>query len=237
VTQTDPADLQKVFRVLDEKQQPLALPYVSLPIAQAVRLISTVGVQAIKARFLLVPQPDKTERFTLALSAADGLGARASSFYLADNIFPRPAKPVAPLRATDLELKLAATEPLPSAAKQVAHALAKSWLEAWGKVGRATGPAVTPALFATAYGPLRGYTFEMADFLAPIFRVPAFGQQEIRIYFGLHEYYRTAPDGTDGLAQTFSLAVRLWNPPTGKNDPIGSSEPIYDMSQPSPPNH
>lgn len=83
---------------------------------------------------------------------------------------------------------------------------------------------------------MRGYTFEMSDFLAPIFRVPAFGQQEIRIYFGLHEYYRTAPDGTDGLAQTFSLAVRLWNPPTsGMEGAPGSSEPIYDMSHPVPP--
>lgn len=130
VAQADPADLQRAFRVADDKGQPLALPYVSLPIAQAVRLVSTVGVQAIKARFVLVPQADKTERFTLALSAADGLGARASSFYLADNAYPRPVKAVEPVRATDLELKLAATEPLPSAAKQVAHALAKSWLEA-----------------------------------------------------------------------------------------------------------
>ena len=237
VAQADPADLQRAFRVLDEKGQPLALPYVSLPIAQVVRLVSTLGVQAIKARFLLVPQPDKTERFALALSAADGLGARASSFYLADNQYPRLHTAVEPPRATDLERRLAATEPLPGAAKQVAHALAKSWLEAWAKVGRAGGPPVTPDLFATPYGPLRGYTFEMADFLAPLFRVAAFGQQELRIYFGLHDYYRTEPDGQDKLVQTFSMAVRLWNPPTGKEEMAGSSEPIYDMSMPIPPGH
>ncbi|AMJ66789.1 hypothetical protein [Hymenobacter sp. PAMC 26628] len=174
----------------------------SLPIQQLVWLVSTVGVVFVRTRFLAIaPSDGHPARFALALFATDAAGKRLSAYYLAD--------------AEEAASALHAT--------QVPHDLVKAWLQNW-----TAAPAVTPVLFATAYGPLQGYTFDVGDFLEPLFAAQPFGDQTLRISFGLHEYYPV--EGP--LAQTFGLVLRLHDP---KKLEGGSDDPFFDMSKPCPP--
>ncbi len=187
--------------------------YASLPIQQLVWLVSTVGIVCVRARFLAIAHRGHPARFALALFATDAAGKRLSAYYLAA-AEDAPAAPL--LRAAQLQ------------ATQVPHDLVKTWLHHW-----AAAPAVTPALFATSYGPLRGYTFEVGDFLEPLFAAQPFGNQTLRISFGLHEYY----PAEGPLAQTFGLVLRLHAPrKQAEIDGGGSNDPFFDMSKPCPPN-
>ena len=177
--------------------------YASLPIQHLVWLVSTVGIVAVRTRFLAIAHQGHPARFALALFAADAAGQRLSAYYLAE------------------------TEEYPTRdalhATQVPHDLVKAWLHHW-----TAAPAITPALFATAYGPLQGYTFDAGDFLEPLFAAQPFGDQTLRISFGLHEYYPV--EGP--LAHTFGLVLRLHDPQKLAG---GSDDPFFDMSQPCPP--
>lgn len=179
--------------------------YASLPVQHLVWLVSTVGIAYVRTRFLAIAHDDHPTRFALALFATDAEGKRLSAYYLAD-----------------VEDDGSTLQQLP--ATQVPHDLVKTWLHNW-----AAAPAITPALFATAHGPLQGYTFEMGDFLEPLFTAQPFGDQTLRISFGLHEYY----PAEGPLTQTFGLVLRLHDPK--KLDGDGSGDPFFDMSSPCPP--
>ena len=127
-----------------------------------------------------------------------------SSYYLATTYWLRPFVP--PLRLA------------------VSDVLADYWLATW-----AAAPQATPAMFASNYGPLRGYNFDVNDFTSLLFGPEKLGDEELYLNFGLHEYYRTGPAG-DELAVTFGLVLQLASSKLG-----GDDDPVYNMATPIPP--
>jgi hypothetical protein len=180
--------------------------YVSFPIQQIISLVSTVGVRTIKARFLLAPDAGGQPHFTIALFATDGEGAgeRLSAYYVADEYWSGG-------NATG------------DTGEHIPSELAAIWLSNWQDV-----PDITPALFATSYGPLQGYNFDIKDFVSLLFVAQPLKDQQFRIGLSLHEYY--AANGDDSTTtQTFGLVNYLHS-----TSAISSS--YYDMSAPCPPN-
>ena len=190
------------------------VPYLSLPITRIIGLVSAVGVHQIKARLLLVPaKPGGTpQHFSLALFAADARGERVSAYYAAN-----PYQP--------------ATAPAPGPGGPLPAELAAIWLANWAEAA-----AITPALFATSYGPLQGYNFEVKDFVAILASAQPFGGQELHLHLSLHEYYAaTTSSETPTPTQTFGLVLQLHSPEQGAGPAAAGA--YYDMAAPSPPNH
>lgn len=211
-----------------ESQSPIAGPATSprlqalhLPLQQLVRLVSTVGLTRIKASFVALPDAGGTPRFAVVLSTSNDLGARASSYYLAAAY---------PLPAADADQPGPADQPAALALGATPGVLARTWRRLW----RQEGP-LTPALFASGYGYLRGYTFAASDFVAALAGVQTDDQGSLVVHFGLHEYYRPDPAAGDVLARTFGLILQLRN---ALKDQVGGDDggdPFYDMAAPCPP--
>ena len=223
---SDPASTVLAQSFLLGKNQSL-LSALRFPARQIARLVSTVGAAHIKARFL-IKVDDKTQlpHFTLALFATDALDARLSSYYLADDYWPPKHQPTAAP-----ENRIAEARPQPAAVRAVTRTdvpdvLSQLWITAWNAC---TG--ATPPLFASAYGPLRGYTFEVAEFTTLLRPVPLkyLDDESLLLEFGLHEYYRSEPQG-EVLVQTFGLLLKLES-----NKLQGGGDPYVNMGQPCPP--
>lgn len=183
------------------------LQHVSLPLDRLIGLVSTVGARFIKVKFGIV-QDDVSgaPHFTLILFAADNEHNRLSSYYVSDEYWTGAASP--------------APGPLTI---EVPTTLADTWLSNWHAV-----TTVTPELFQTAYGPLQGYTFDLGDFLDPLRHLPG-ANSELRLRFGLHQYFRPGPGGSDVEARTFGLVLQLH----AAGQP--ATEPFFDISMPCPP--
>lgn len=205
--------------VLNKKDVLASLTFPSLQIA---RLVSTVGAMTIKARFLIMYDARAQPHFTLALFATDALDRRVSSYYLADAYWlpkqPRPASSPAakPLPVRQSRIRALARYDMP-------NVLTDRWLAAWGKVTR-----VSPAFFATSYGPLRGYSYGVEEFVALLRDVELQGDENIILEFDLHDYYQSEPRG-EVLVHTFGLL--LWTA-AGKMD--DGTEGV-NMGTPCPP--
>ncbi|QKG54328.1 hypothetical protein [Hymenobacter sp. BRD67] len=185
------------------------LTYVKFSLQTIVWLLSTVGARSVKAQFLLKPDADlKQSHFTLALYATDALNGRISAYYLADN---------------------QTSSDQPPFNDQIPHDLVKAWLQNW-----TAAKQVTPAMFASSYGPMEGYSFDIADFMDPLFAARTYDNKEMHIGFGLHEHYPAS--GTE-LKQTFGLVIRIYKTTQTaarvQDDP--SDEPFFDLSHPFPP--
>jgi hypothetical protein len=205
---TDTTMLNQCFRAGEQK-----LAYVTFPALQIARLVSTVGAQHIKARFLVATETRGEllfPHFTLALFATDDLNARLSSYYLADAYW-------------------ASQPPVPIPNAVVPNVLVDYWLNNWARE-TAGDQGVTQAMFNSPYGFLRGYTFELDDFMTPLSQAKNLEEATLKISFGLHEYYHTGTDGQDVLATTFGLVVQYLN---GMGDPL--DDPSFDMARPCPP--
>jgi hypothetical protein len=199
-TVAEPSALQHAFRSGPANE---LLLYAGFSIEQIAQLVSTVGATHINARFLVLAGSTSTPVFTLALYASNSLKTRLSAYYVGASGSSAGAEP----------------------GIQVPHALAKSWIDRWAGVKETS---VTPALFATQYGPLRGYTFQIDDFLDTLFDLTTLdGSNVLRANFGLHESYGT----DDTLQQTFGLILRTY---TTAGTPT-STRPLYDMTMPCPP--
>ncbi|MDO7851683.1 hypothetical protein [Hymenobacter convexus] len=185
--------------------------YVSFPISRVVELVSAVGAQQVKARFVLLPAGGQ-KKFSLVLFAADDTQqaeGRKSAYYLAEPSWTSAA-------GSQL-------------GEAVPDSLAAVWLNNWQSAA-----GVAPALFATPDGPLEGYNFDLKDFVKPLFTDQPYDKQEIRLWLGLHNYY--SPANLDSLTQTFGLVVRRYDPlsAVGKGD---DGDLFYDLSFPCPPVH
>ncbi len=213
---TDGHTLHESFLGLNQEK----VNAITFPLQSIVELVSVVGVHHIKARFLI--QPDEvtgTPHFTMALFAADELGKRLSSYYVADaHWLGAPAAP-APL--------LAPTATAPSTVgHQIANVLAHKWAQGWVNAQR-----VETAMFDNAYGPLNGYTFEMGDFMAPMFKLTSLDDaSKLQVNFCLHEFSRPTLGG-DQRAMTFGLTVQVV---TKSFFGIEWGD-IFDISKPCPP--
>lgn len=211
VESTDATALQQCFAPAAggaDATKPTKLLALSVPLPQVVRLVSTVGATHIKASFLGLPAAGGgPARFGLALAASNSLGARVSSYYQAAAY--QPAAPGEGLTGA------------------VPNLLVQRWRQLWQQAAQ-----VEPAMFAGAYGPLRGYTFELDDFVTALTTATSPDRGQLVLYFGLHEYYRPDPAAGDLLAQTFGLILQLRG---AGQDQAGGGDPFYDMSAPCPP--
>ena len=233
----DRAASDEVERLFQAKGK-LRQNYVSFDLTDSiVNLLSTVGIRKVVARFVLLPTDvaDDNPRFRVVLYAADGLVGRISAYYLGATVWVAAPK-------ADEQF----AEPLPGeGAGQVAFSVAKFWLQAWA-TPKPTDPQLevrlSPLMFMTSYGPLQGYTFELSDFMGPLFiPAPKAGTTEVlalRLYFGLKSYYPAYPENLEHPHQTFGLVVRLFKLDIKDTDGTGGSDtggPSYDMAQSNPP--
>ena len=229
---SDPAgtELAQSFRL---GKDPQLLSQVSFPALQIARLVSTVGAVTIKARFLIIRDDKQQPHFTVALFATDSLDARLSSYYLADEYWKKPTQPQGAVGAAEENTAASARpRPVPSVAPartEVPTVLASFWLNRWGALTQ-----VTPALFATTYGPLRGYTYGVDESVIPLRQLgnsnwEALKHETLLLEFDLHEYYRTEPQG-DVLGHTFGMLLRLESTKLG-----GVAGGGVNMANPCPP--
>lgn len=208
------------------KKQSL-LASVRFPARQIARLVSTVGAAHIKARFLMkVDEKTQLPHFTVALFATDALNARISSYYIADEYWlllekalAAPNAAVAPAQSQPNTVRVLTRTDVPDVLSQL-------WVRAWSAT-----TVATPPLFATTYGPLRGYTFDVDEFanvLRPV-QLKNINTEYLLLEFALHEYYRAEPQG-DVLIQTFGLLLLL------QSHKIRGGDGAYvNMAKPCPP--
>jgi hypothetical protein len=216
--------------------------FVRFPLQDIVWLLSTVGARRVKAQFLVKPDEGVDAdplrpRFTIALFATDALDGRISAYFLGNNLAPKSSKIDEQVEenSSDTEHSLQDTA---TVGGQLPHGLAGVWLKNWLNLD-----TVTSDLFTTNYGPLQGYVFDMDDFLDPMFFSQGFfnnpddaQKYELRVGFGLHEFYPAFPDNAP-RKQTFGLLLRIYDKATDKVmlAADGSDNPFYDISTTNPP--
>lgn len=202
------------------------------------QLVSTVGIAGVMASFVLLPKKDcdGLPRFRVVLSAVDALGGRISAYFLGAATWYAPPKSYGESQGdTHSHLRAATAGPVP-------YNLIRGWVLDWAAA--ALTQQLDPAMFATHYGPLSGYRFELSDFLNPLFTAGTFGSKLLQVNLGLKSYYPAYPDNPPRLAQTVGLVVRLYagpepaDPVTMMPDKDGGGEgggPSYDMGSTQPP--
>lgn len=222
-----PAEVQALFQAsapaINQYQVSASFGLTSTPTdpSYLVAMLSTPGIAQVAARFVLLPPAEvgvdkpAAPRFRLVLYAADQRGARLSAYY-----------------QSDANWQTVEPQQLAAVGGLVPYNLIKGWLNGWTTA--ATTQQLRPALFATAYGPLQGYNFDLGDFLDPLFAAKTFTNQRLFLRFGLKAYYPAYPESLAAPAQTFGLVVRLYSP-SDEADGDELSGPSYDMSKPYPP--
>jgi len=224
VESADPTALRRSFEATTPGPagQPRRLRALSFSLRQLVQLVSVVGAARFKARFVLLPaaEPAGAARFALVLAAINALGARVSSYYLAEEYA---------LPAAEDDLTVRADEAATLALGAVPAVLAREWARHWRRA-----PQVEPAQFASAYGYLRGYAFELSDLVAVLAGVQSPAAGHLVLHFGLHEYYHPGPAAGDSLVQLFGLLLQLRGADKGRFSD-GGGDPSYDMATPCPP--
>ncbi|MVN78095.1 hypothetical protein GO988_17330 [Hymenobacter sp. HMF4947] len=268
--------LRRSFQPTNDKKSRTLL--VTFPLEHIIFLVSTVGASYIEARFLLMNSEEenassKRARFTVALFATNAQGTRVSAYYVSNEDVEthKPLATEVPKVQGEATLllenqllstgEMASVADSPDAAEQVPHHMVSKWLYNWRHAD-----AITPALFTTNYGPLEGYRFSLADFREPLFNaLPLVHDKKryynLRVNFGLHEYYSAVQDSTEPT-QTFGLVLRLHELPivatqattvtttstrsstsreleslTAEEADDEVSESFFDMSTPCPPGH
>ena len=219
VVSTKADELEKCFRLAGAGENIHCVYFSALQIAQ---LVSTVGAQNIRGRFLIIRDDANYPHFALALFATDDLNGRLSAYYVSHNYWALAS-------GSPADLNVFAPVLLPDA-------LASYWQQNWSPEGE--DPVATPAMFNSTYGYLRGYTFALDDFLKPLAYIPAGTSMQqaapIRINFGLHTYYPATSNGEE-LRSTFGLMVSYVCPPKPGADDIEDTEVFYDLANPCPP--
>lgn len=268
---SDPAtdDLSQYFTAAEDDKTKLLTDRVLFPAGSIAQLVSTVGASTIKARFILMPvTPGSSHlRFSLVLFATDSFNTRLSSYYVSEPYWEGNKGAGYLLKKIETYLasgnsylvdgELDPNSPVPFEGA-VPDALATSWLFNWylAAMTVTAGGKLPSALFNGAYGFLRGYSFDLEDFLAPLRKLSAFllienPDSPVAVKLGLHEYSYASPNGGDIDTKTLGLIVQY---PTGsfqgkdKNATADSSfattnvsdsgidDPLYyDMSSPCPP--
>jgi hypothetical protein len=170
-------------------------------------LLSTVGAQRIKARFILKEDECEGNIFSLVLYATDALDGRVSAYYMAQHM-PAPTAPTSKATASEPESdelveNVEVFGQADDLGNQIPNQLVHTWLNNWKEASLATAD-----MFGSSYGPLTGYTFDIADFLNSFFYTTSDTTKELLILFGLHQHYPAFPDCYT-LKQTFGLVLRI----------------------------
>lgn len=232
------------------------LQYAAFDFQSIVWLVSTVGARRIQAQFVLVPENQEEDGkhtpayFSIVLYAVDAMGGRISAYYLGNNTFTPSTPATNPSLGKAMDAERFSTDPSSLGGGPVAFDLAKIWLTNW--TGQQT---ITRHLFSSNYGPLQGYTFELDDFMDPLFYSQKFkATQVLHVGFALHEYHAAFPKhDEEALTRTFGLVLRVYG--TVETDTTGDAldskqatwayatdvyddgpgQPFYDLSHPYPP--
>lgn len=227
VGKDDSTELGESFRLKGATENIKCVYFSALQIAQ---LVSTVGAQNIKARFLVERQNIdgySYPHFSIALFATDDLNGRLSAYYVSQRYWLLADG--TPENTPVLDVYKPVLLP---------DALATYWQNNWSPAGK--DPLATQEMFDSTYGYLRGYTFELDDFLRPMMQIPPEtliqDAAPIRINFGLHQYYPATPNADGTLNNTFGLLVSYASYPNGTNqNPDDDQDLFYDLANPCPP--
>lgn len=202
------------------------LPAVYFPVMQIVELVSAVGVQSIRARFVVLRDANQQLRFTVALYAVGADGTVLSSYYLANRYWPKTTSPVphanSGSRVSGLRLSRSVSKNV------IPKALASYWVDNW------TGSRypTKPDLFTSAGQPMQGYNFSVSDFMDPLRGLNNFGNQLLAMNFCLHTFLNF--NGTvDAPVASLGLLLQMTN--TTEKDEAGTEDELYDVAHPSPP--
>lgn len=217
--QPDAAALKGVF--LDHGQLVTGVGFSMTQIAQ---LVATVGAAYIKVRFLIKPADLLgAAQFSLALFATDLLGARVSSYYKPQKVYTGASAFACPSQPG-----------IPTVHKnQLHYVLAERWRQNWAATGDSD---MKLDYFDSHYGPLRGYTYELNEFVALFLLLEKLEDASLQVHFVLHDYYRFDPKtSTDTLAKTFALALRLKRKKEDGDMVDDIDDPILDNGAPCPP--
>lgn len=180
-----------------------------LPAAEIMHLVSAVGTVTIKARFAIRPLAG-LPAFTVMLFGADANNKPTTAYFAA----------IAGVKPADSAAVAAAAEgPVP-------ECLALEWITNWEQVTQ-----IDRTQFKAPDGPLRGYTFRLADFLDTLFPLSAVTGEYLRISFALHKYYKPGPVA-EAAAATFGLVLSMTTDPFARKVATGSL--FYDISMPCP---
>lgn len=198
------------------------------------QLVSTVGAVRIKARFILLPAPAQPggQQFSLALFATDSLDTRISSYYVPETAYTDTVPFIAPTRPGQLTAHK----------NQVHYVLAERWRQNWAARQNQTElSGILHSLFETHYGPLRGYTYELSEFMVlfQLLKVLNDGSM-LRISFVLHDYYQPDPATSgDELTNTFALVLQIQRSSSQADDFYSDykdgDDPITNNGSPCPP--
>lgn len=269
-TVSDPAtkDLSEYFTVGQLDSIKLLTDRINFKAGSIAQLVSTVGASNIKARFILQPTTDAIEKkhFTLVLFATDAFNTRLSSYYMAEPYWLDTAATetllheveayVASGAVYNMDGVLDAALPIEFQGA-VPDALAMTWVANWYLASlnvTINQGLLAPGIVNGSYGFLRGYTFDLKDFLAPLQQVSNFlvlnePDTLIAIKLGLHAYSYANPNGDNVPTQTLGLIVQYPTGALGKTEEsinatedettsVGSIDDdsvFYDMSAPCPP--
>ena len=204
----------------------------SFTATQIARLVSTVGATIIKARFLIMNDKKGLPHFTLALFATDTLDKRVSSYYVAEPYWllqtPRRDETLASKAAPTRFGRIRAV-----ARYDVPNVLAAFWQQ-WAAV-----KVVVPEMFASNYGPLRGYSYGIEEFVGLLRELGSLDDEKIVLEFDLHEYYRSMPQG-DQLVHTFGMLLwtekgKMLHDANSKGNTGGDDPEGVNLGSPCPP--
>lgn len=186
------------------------LTHVYLTAEDVIHLISTVGTVTVKARFAIQPV-DGQPTFTVILFGADARNTRTTA-YLAATV-PGAKSPVRHVAVAE--------GPVP-------NCLAMQWITNWQQQPE---KKIDRTLFEAPDGPLRGYTFLLADFLDTLFPLTEITGEYLRLSFALHQYYKPGPVA-EAAAATFGLVLDMSITPTLRD--LEAGDLFYDISMPCP---
>lgn len=198
------------------------------------QLVSTIGAVRIKARFILLPALNQPggQQFSLALFATDSLDTRVSSYYVPEVTYTDTATFIAPTRPGQLAVHK----------NQVHYVLAERWRQNWAARQSQTDSSESlHDLFETHYGPLRGYTYELSEFIVLFQLLKALNDGSmLRISFVLHDYYQPDPTTSgDELTNTFALVLQIQRSGLKADgcydDYMDGDDPITNNGMPCPP--
>lgn len=204
------------------------LPAVYFPVMQIVELVSVVGVQSIRARFVVLRDGQQQPRFTVALYATAADGTVLSSYYLANRYWLLQAgSPVPRSSARPLTVVLNLGS---SVSKNVVpKALASYWVNNWANQKRYP---TSPELFTSAGQALQGYNFLVSDLVDPLRGINEYGNQLLAMNFGLHTFLHSTGK-TDAPIATLGVMLQMTG--TTEKDEAGAGDDSFNMVVPSPP--
>lgn len=196
----------------------------TFPVMQIAELVSAVGVQTIRARFVVLHDANNNLRFSVAMYTAGANDTVLSSYYLARRYWlPQASSVSAYVRPAPLRLNQDAPK------HALPKALADYWVASWADAKRYP---TSPALFTSAGQPLYGYNFALSDLMDPLRGLNDFNNQVLTMTFGLHTFLNFNGK-VDAPVATLGLMLQIAN--LSDKDEAAVGNDAFDVGMPCPP--